>query len=135
MVGVVAGASAGWTIGSPIKGRGSGGGARTGGTTGACAGNSGCGCIWSFAGCATAVFLVFLRVEVETPKVRFREEPVFLALVLGFPAFASGETGAEAISTLKMGSPSSWIYFRCKIFIGKLQRFSAQSAIKELNCI
>ena len=42
----------------------------------------------------------------ETPKVRFREEPVFLALVLGFPV-ASGETGAEAISTLKMGSPSS----------------------------
>ena len=43
----------------------------------------------------------------ETPKVRLREEPVFLALVLGFPAFASGETGAEGISTLKMGSPSS----------------------------
>ena len=98
MVGVVAGASAGWTIGSPITGRGGGGGARTGGTTGDCAGHS---------GCATAVFLGFLRVEVETPKVRFREEPVFLALVLGFPAFASGETGAEAISTLKMGSPSS----------------------------
>ena len=88
-------------------GRGGGGGARTGGTTGACAGNSGCGCIWSFAGCATAVFLVFLRVEVETPKVLFREEPVFLPPFLGFPALGSGETGVEVTSMLKMGSPSS----------------------------
>ena len=82
---VVAGASAGWSIGSVITGRGGGGAARTGGTTGACTGNSGSACHWSLASCATAVFLLYLRLEVEIPKVLFREEPVFLPPCLSFP--------------------------------------------------
>ena len=81
------------------------GGGRTGAMTGTvvCAGTS------SEAWSSVTVFLDFLRLEIDVPRVLLSEEPVFLP-PLRFPAFpgvGSGETGVESTSMLKIGSPSS----------------------------
>ena len=94
MVGVVAGASAGWTIGSPITGRGGGGGARTGVRTCASTGASGCNC--SLSGSSCAVLVDFLCLEEDVPRVLLRQEPVFLPPFLGFPIVPGiGEAGVD----------------------------------------
>ena len=66
----------------------------------------GCDGSWSFGNCSAVFFYFFFLEVLEAPKVLLREEPVFLAPFLAFPAMVLGETGVEATST-KMGSPSS----------------------------